>query len=75
MKTLKLFTSDGRALTDLASSDDSILLPNEITVYECEVIAHHATSGDVSFDALDDLCVEYKLDVDAVQEALDQVEA
>jgi len=32
MKTLKLFTSDGRALTDLVSSDDSILLPNAITV-------------------------------------------
>lgn len=75
MKTLKLFTSDGRALTDLASSDDSILLPNEITVYECEVIAHHADSGDVSYDTLDDLCVEYGLDVDAVQAALDLVEA
>ena len=74
MKTLKLFAADGRALTDLASNDDSILLPNAITVYECESVAHHADSGDLRYDTLDDLCEAYGLDVDAVQAALDAVE-
>ena len=74
MKTLKLFAADGRALTNLASNDDSILLPNAITVYECEVIAHHADSGDMAFDTLDDLCAEYGLDVAAVLEAVGELE-
>lgn len=74
MKTLKLFTSDGRALTKLASADDSILLPNEITVYECEVIAHHADSGDIAFDTLDEFCAEYGLDIAAVLEAVGELE-
>jgi len=73
MKTLKLFTSDGRALTDLVSSDDSILLPNEITLYECEVVAHHADSGDVTFDTLDELCANYGLDLDEVRQLLAEV--
>lgn len=60
-KTLKLFTSDGRALTGLASEDDSILLPNEITVTDDSAVAHHADSGDFSFDSLSDLCEEYGL--------------
>lgn len=74
MKKLKLFTSDGRALTDLVSSDDSILLPTEITVYECEVIAHHADSGDLAFDTLDEFCTEYGLDAAAVLEAVGDLE-
>jgi hypothetical protein len=74
MKTLKLFTADGRALTDLASEDDSILLPTAITEYDCESVAHHADSGDLQYDTLDDLCEAYGLDVDAVQAALDAVE-
>ena len=74
MKTLKLFAADGRALTDLASNDDSILLPNAITVYECESVAHHADSGDLRYDTLDELCEAYGFDVDAVQAALDEAE-
>ena len=74
MITLKLFASDGSALTNLVSSDDSILLPTEVTVYDCEVIAHHAESGDLQYDTLDDLCEAYGLDVDAVQAALDEAE-
>ena len=70
MKTLNLFTSDGRALTDLVSSDDSILLPTAITAYDCEAVAHHADSGDLQYDSLDDLCEAYGLDVDAVREEL-----
>jgi len=73
MKTLKLFTSDGRALTNLASEDDSILLPNEITLYECEVVAHHADSGDVTFDTLDELCANYGLDLEEVRQLLAEV--
>ena len=74
MKTLKLFAADGRALTDLASNDDSILLPNAITVYECEVIAHHADSGDTAFDSLEDLCAEYGLDIVEVRDAVGEIE-
>ncbi len=74
MKTLKLFAADGRALTDLASFDERILLPSEITVYECEVIAHHADSGDLKFDTLDDLCAEYGLDIAEVLEAVGEIE-
>ena len=69
-QTLKLFTSDGRALTSLVSSDDSILLPTAITVYDCEAVAHHADSGDQSYDSLDDLCEAYGLDADQVSAAL-----
>lgn len=72
--TLNLFNSDGRALTSLVSSDDSILLPNAITVYDCEAVAHHAESGDISFDTLDELCAEYGLDVDQVSAALEEAQ-
>ena len=67
MQTLNLFTSDGRALTDLVSSDDSILLPTAITVFDDEAVAHHAESGELQYDTLDDLCEAYGLDVDAVR--------
>lgn len=70
-KTLKLFTPDGRALTDLASEDDSILLPTEIQVLDSEVIACHADEGDYTFDSLEDLCAEYDLDLAAVESALE----
>ena len=74
MKTLKLFTADGRALTDLASEDDSILLPNEIRMCECgECQASHSDSGDYDFDSLDDLCGEYGLDLEAVRQLLADV--
>ena len=72
MKTLKLFAADGRALTDLVSSDESITLPIGITVYDCETpaIAHHANFGDYRYQTLDDLCEAYGLHVDAVRKAL-----
>ena len=74
MITLKLFASDGSALTNLVSSDESILLPTAITEYDCESVAHHADSGDLRYDTLDELCEAYGFDVDAVQAALDEAE-
>lgn len=65
-QTLKLFTSDGRALTNLVSEDDSILLPTEIEVTEDSAVAHHADSGDVTYDSLESLCFDYGLAVDEV---------
>lgn len=74
MKTLKLFTADGRALTNLASKDDSILLPNEIRMCECgECQASHSDSGDHDFDTLDDLCAEYGLDLEEMRHLLAEV--
>ena len=74
MKTLKLFTSDGRALTNLASEDDSILLPNEIRMCEGgECQASHADSGDYDFDTPDGLCANYGLDLDEVRQLLAEV--
>ena len=72
-KTLKLFTSDGRALTNLFSSNYSILLPNEIeiTVTDEGATAHHADQGDYEFESLDALCVEYGLDAEVVQACFD----
>lgn len=74
-KTLKLFTSDGRALTNLVSEDDSILLPNEITVTHEGATAHHGDQCDFEFESLEHLCFEYGLDADAVQACLDGAEA
>ena len=74
-KTLKLFTSDGRALTDVVSYNDSILLPHEITVTDEGATAHHANQGDYEFESLADLCFDYGLDADAVQACLDGAEA
>ena len=70
-KTLKLFTSDGRALTDVVSYNDSILLPHEITVTDEGATAHHAHQGDYEFESLDALCVEYGLDAEVVQACFD----
>ena len=70
-KTLKLFTSDGRALTNLVSEDDSILLPNEITLTKEGATAHHANQGDYEFESLDELCFEYGLDAEVVQACFD----
>ena len=70
-KTLKLFTSDGRALTNLVSEDDSILLPNEITVTDEGATAHHADQGDYEFESLEELCFEYGLDADLVKACFD----
>ena len=63
-KVLHLFTSDGRALTDIESAD-SILLPHEIhlrpdglgTVKAC-----HASYGDEVFASLDSFCWVYRVD-------------
>ena len=70
-KTLKLFTSDSRALTNLVSEDDSILLPNEITVTDEGATAHHADQGDYEFESLEELCFEYGLDADLVKACFD----
>ena len=70
-KTLKLFTSDSRALTNLVSEDDSILLPNEITLTEEGATAHHADQGDYEFESLEELCFEYGLDADLVKACFD----
>ena len=70
-KTLKLFTSDSRALTNLVSEDDSILLPNEITVTDEGATAHHAHQGDYEFESLEELCFEYGLDADLVKACFD----
>ena len=64
-KVLRLFTSDGRALTDIESADSSILLPHEIhlrpdglgTVKVC-----HASYGDEVFASLDSFCRAYRVD-------------
>lgn len=64
-KVLRLFTSDGRALTDIESADSSILLPHEIhlrldglgTVKAC-----HASYGDEVFPSLDNFCRAYRVD-------------
>ncbi len=63
MKTLKLFTSDGRALTAITGVDDVILLPNEIQISESgTAMACHASLGDESYPTLADLCNAYCLD-------------
>ena len=64
-KVLRLFTSDGRALTGIESTDSSILLPHEIhlrsdglgTVKVC-----HASYGDEVFASLDSFCRAYRTD-------------
>lgn len=64
-KVLRLFTSDGRALTDIESADSSILLPHEIhlrpdglgTVKACR-----AGERDEVFASLDSFCWVYCLD-------------
>lgn len=70
MKTLKLYTSDGKALTDLQSGDDSISLPTEIrwhTEATGVAVAGHADGGDLAYASLEALCSDYRLDVDAVR--------
>lgn len=67
MKTLKLYTSDGRALTDLQSADDSISLPTEIKVGRSgRAHACHADRGDFFYPSLSALCEAYQLDRAAV---------
>ena len=64
-KVLRLFTSDDRALTDIESTDSSILLPHEThlrpdglgTVRAC-----HASYGDEVFASLDSFCRAYRVD-------------
>ena len=70
MKTLKLYTSDGRALTDLQSADESISLPTEIrwhTEATGVAVAGHADGGDLAYSSLEALCSDYRLDVDTVR--------
>ena len=70
MKTLKLYTSDGKALTDLQSADDTISLPPEIrwhTEATGVAVAGHADGGDLAYSSLEALCSDYRLDVDTVR--------
>lgn len=68
MKTLKLYTSDGKELTDLQSADESISLPTEIRVGLGRfAVACHADSGDQWYPSLSALCDAYRLDLDVVQ--------
>lgn len=64
-KVLRLFTSDGRALTDIESADSSILLPHEIHIRPDglgTVKACHASYGDEVFASLDSFCQTYRVD-------------
>ena len=71
--TLRLFTSDDRALTGIESADESITLPHEIhlrtdglgTVKAC-----HAGEGDHVFASLAAFCRAYRLDSADVLAAL-----
>lgn len=70
MKTLKLYTSDGKALTDLQSADESLSLPTEIhwhTEATGVAVACHADGGDLAYSSLEALCSDYRLDVDTVR--------
>ena len=68
MKTLKLYTSDGKALTDLQSADESISLPTEIQILrDGRAVACHADRGDETYADLAALCSDYRLDVDTVR--------
>ncbi len=70
MKTLKLYTSDGKAVTDLQSADDTISLPTEIrwhTEATGVAVAGHADGGDLAYSSLEALCFDYRLDVDTVR--------
>lgn len=60
-KVLRLFTSDGRALTDIESADLSIRLPHEIHIRSDglgTVKACHASYGDEVFVSLDSYRVD-----------------
>ena len=62
---LRLFTSDGRALTEIESADSSILLPHEIHLRSDglgTVTACHASYGDEVFANLDNFCRAYRVD-------------
>jgi len=64
-KVLRLFTSDGRALTDIESADSSILLPHEIHIRPDglgTVKACRASCGDEVFASLDSFCRAYRAD-------------
>lgn len=70
MTTIKLFASDGRALTDITSDDDTVSLPHEIQIADDgKAAACHADSGDQHFDDLDALCAAYRIDPAAVRAA------
>lgn len=70
MNTIKLFSSDGRALTKITSDDYTISLPHEIQIADDgKATACHADSGDQHFADLDALCSAYRIDADAVRAA------
>ena len=60
-QSINLFTSEGKPLTTLTSRDESLCLPNAISVGNDGATAHHADSGDVEYESLDALCEAYGL--------------
>ena len=74
-KTLKLFTSEGKALTNITSSDCTITLPTEIILdSEGTATACHADSGDQEFPSLHDLCTAYAINIESVMAECETVE-
>lgn len=68
---IRLFNAEGKALTDIASADDSISLPNAIIVFQDGATACHADSGDVEYDSLGALAQAYRIDLDKLLEQLE----
>lgn len=53
---IKLFTSDGKALTNLTSADETICLPDTICVNsDGTATSSHADSNDAEYESLSDL--------------------
>lgn len=72
MRTLKLFTANGTALTLIRSRDESITLPTEIHERsDGSCVACHADSGDVEYPHLPALCLAYKIYSDEVRAEFD----
>jgi hypothetical protein len=64
---IKLYTSEGKPLTNLTSADDTICLPESICVNsDGAATALHADSGDVQYESLSALAEAYRIELDAV---------
>lgn len=74
-KTIKLFNSEGAALTRITSSDASMTLPTEIGIdSDGMAIARHANEGDFEFDSLEALCAAYGISIEVVMAECDTVD-
>lgn len=70
---LRLFTSDGHALTCIESADESVCLPHEIHLRSDglgTVKACHADAGDHVFASLTAFCYAYRLNSTDILAAL-----